>query len=103
MLNQKDLAIIRAALMFLDEEFFPDQEEMFQHYLDDQGILAGAGTVDIPVTRAKFDDAELYLALKWVNRVELVSTNLTRSISGDELSYQADRELPVSVIVTGKT
>ena len=59
MLNPKDLAIIRAALMFLDEEFFPDQERMFQHYLDDLGILAGASTADIGVTRAKFNGAEL--------------------------------------------
>ena len=103
MLTTTDLAIVRAALMFLDEEFFPDQEEMFQHYLDDQGILAEAGTTDIPVTRAKLNDAELYSALKWVDRVELVSTNLTCSLSSEELSYQSDRELPVSVIITGKT
>ena len=103
MLTTTDLAIVRAALMFLDEEFFSDQEEMFQHYLDDQGILVGAGTADIPVTRAKLNDAELYSALKWVDRVELVSTNLTCSISSEELSYHSDRELPVSVIVTGKT
>lgn len=101
MLDPKDLAIIRAALMFLDEEFFPDQEKMFQHYLDDQGILAGAGTADIPVTRAKFKNAELYSALKWKGRPELVSSSLTLLSSGHELAYQADNQLPVSVIGTG--
>ena len=101
MLNQKDLAIARAALMFLDDEFFPDQEEMFQHYLDDQGILAGASTKDIGATRAKFNGAELYSVLKWQGRDELVSTSLTRLTSGDDLAYQADSQLPVSVIVIG--
>ena len=101
MLNQKDLAIIRAALMFLDEEFFPDQEEMFQHYLDDQGVLAGTGTADIPVTRAKLKAAELYSALRWKDRLELVSTSLNRLPSDHELAYQADSQLPVSVISSG--
>lgn len=98
MLNQKDLSVIRAALMFLDEEFFPDQEEMFQHYLDDQGILVGTGTADIPVTRAKLNDAILYSALKWVGRDELVSTLLAHFSSGDEHAYQADLHQLATVI-----
>lgn len=102
MLNQKDLAAIRAALMFLDEEFFPDQEEMFQHYLDDQGVLAGTGIADIPVTRAKLKDVELYSALKWSDRAELVSTQLIRSLSGDDFAYQADQHLAVAVIAPGQ-
>ena len=101
MLNPKDLAVIRAALMFLDEEFFPDQEVMFQHYLDDLGILAGTSTADIGVTRAKFNGAELYSALKWKGRDELVSTSLNPFASGDDLAYQADSQLPASVIVIG--
>ena len=100
MLNQKDLAVIRAALMFLDEEFFTDQEAMFQHYLDDQGIRAGAGTADIPVTRAKLKDAKLFTATKWLHRDELVSTTLTALPAKDDLVYQADREQLVSVLVT---
>ena len=64
MLTETDLAIVRAALMFLDEEFFPDQEEMFQHYLDDEGVLAGASTDQIKATRAKFEAADLYVAVK---------------------------------------
>ncbi len=103
MLNQKDLAVARAALMFLDDEFFPDQEEMFQHYLDDQGILAGASTKDIGATRAKFNSAELFSAIKWKGRDELVSTSLTRLTSGDELAYQANSQQLASLIVTGTT
>lgn len=100
MLNHKDLAIVRAALMFLDEEFFPDQERMFQHYLDDLGILTGASTADIGVTRAKFNNSVLYSALKWIGRDELVSTSLTRLPSGNELAFQADSQMLASVIVT---
>ena len=100
MLNQKDLAIVRAALMFLDEEFFPEQEELFQHYLDDERILAKASVHDIKSTRAKFNKTKLFSATKWLHRNELVSTTLTAFPAYDELVYQADREQLVSVLVT---
>ena len=82
MLTETDLATVRAALMFLDEEFFPDQEEMFQHYLDDEGVLAGASTDQIKATRAKFESAKLLPAS-----------------TAEGITYQSGQESPVSVIV----
>ena len=99
MLTETDLAIVRAALMFLDEEFFPDQEEMFQHYLDDEGVLAGASTDQIKVTRAKFEAADLYVAVKQLDGAELTSNRLLQLPLDEELTYQIDREQMVAVIV----
>ena len=101
MLTEIDLAVVRAALQFLSEEFSADEEELFQHYLDDRGLLAGASTRHIEITAAKFEAAELYAARRLQGRDELVSNRLTRVDSGNEFSYQADREIPVSVIVLG--
>jgi len=101
MLNERDVAIIRAALTFLDDEFFPDQEQMFQHYLDDRGVQTGASTKHIKATRAKLSQAELYLAIKQMDRDELVSPRLFPLPSADEITYRSDREFPVAVIVTG--
>ena len=99
MLTETDLAIVRAALMFLDEEFFPDQEEMFQHYLDDEGVLAGASTDQIKATRAKFETADLYVAVKQLDGAELTSNRLLQLPLDEELTYQIDREQMVAVIV----
>ena len=99
MLTINDLATVRAALQFLDEEFSPQEDGLFQHYLDDEGVLAGASTEHIQATRAKFDSAKLYMALKQVNRNELVSSNLTLATTADEIFHQVGLELPVAVIV----
>ena len=101
MLTNTDLGVVRAALQFLDEEFSPDEDELFQHYLDDEGILAGTSTAHIKVTRAKFDSATLYSVLKQPGQDRLVSTEMVRATNADEISHQSDLEVPVSVIVTG--
>jgi len=101
MLNQKNLAIVRAALQFLDEEFSSDDEDLFQHYLDDRGVLTGAGTKDINATRAKLDTSELYTAMKYADEDKLVSTSLIPMIAENEVAKPIGREQPVSVIVTG--
>ena len=102
MLTEKDLAIVRAALHFLDEEFSPNEDELFQHYLDDEGILAGVSTALIKKTREKFESATLYTAFKRLDREELVTNKLTRAYADDSVSRLGDREVPVSVIVTAR-
>ena len=99
MLTNTDLAIVRAALQSLDEEFSPDEDELFQHYLDDTGVLAGASTEHIRMTRAKFDSAQLFTVLKQAHQDELVTSKLIPASTAKEISYHADRESPVSVIV----
>ena len=99
MLTSNDLAIVCAALQFLDEEFSPEDDDLLQCYLNDEGVLAGLTTNHIKETRAKFDAARLYLAVKRVDRDELVSTNLFRLPTDNDLSYQVDREQMVAVIV----
>jgi len=101
MLTETDLAIVRAALQFLDEEFSPDDDELLQHYLDDEGVLAGARMHHIKTTRTKIDSAELYLAIKQLDCDELTSNLIFRLPLDNDLSYQVDREQMVSVIVFG--
>ena len=76
MLNKKDLAIIRAALQYFDEEFTPSDDNLLTHYLDDRGVLAGAKVADIKTTRVKLDLAKAYLGLKRAGELELVSTEI---------------------------
>ena len=99
MLTLKDLAIVRAALQFLDEEFSPGENDLFQHYLDDEGVLVGASVEHITATRAKFDSADLYLGIKQLDRDELTSNRIFRLPSDNDLSYQVDKEQMVAVIV----
>ena len=78
MLNEKDFAIIRAALQYFDEEFTPGDDNLLTHYLDDRGVLAGANVADIKATRLKLDHARAYLGLKRAGELELVSTEIFR-------------------------
>ena len=98
MLTSNDLAIVRAALQFLDEEFSPGDDELLKCYLDEVGLSAAVGTSHIKETRAKFGDAKLYLAFKRVDQDELVSNHLVRLPTSEERAYQADKQLPVAVL-----
>ena len=99
MLSDKDFAIIRAALQFLDEEFSRGDDSLLTHYLDDRGILAGAKVADIGTTRSKLDHAKVYQGLKRVGEQTLLSTELY-SIEAN-LSNQADKAVPVCIIDAG--
>ena len=99
MLNDKDFTIIRAALQFLDEEFTPGDDHLLTHYLDDRGVLAGAKVEDIKITRAKLDHAKIYLGLKRVGELALMSTEILSM--DDNLTYQAGEAVPVSIIDAG--
>ena len=100
MLSDKDFAIIRAALRFLDEEFKPGDDSLFVHYLDDRGVVAGAKVDGIKATRSKLERAKIYLGLKRVGEPTLMSTEI---VSTDEdLVYQVDEAVPVSIIDAGR-
>ena len=96
MLSNKDFAIIRAAMQFLDEEFSRSDDSLLNHYLDDRGILAGARVADIRATRSKLAQAKVYLGLKRVDEQALLSTELY--LIEADLDYQADKAVPVSII-----
>ena len=99
MLTEKHLAIVRAALLYLDEEISPSGNDTLQHYLDDQGILLGLTVADIKMARDSFENSDLFYARKKRDLDELESVQLISATGQDELIYMADRQELASVLV----
>ena len=99
MLSETHLAIIRAALKYLDEEMSPHGNAILQNYLhrQDSGIDVVAG--DIPVTRAIMEQAELFHALQNLQTGLLSSTRLTPASVATELVWHSDQSRLVSVLI----
>ncbi len=55
MVNEKQLAIVRAALQYFDEEFSPNLDS-FAPYLDEDGLLLDIANEDIRATRESFSN-----------------------------------------------
>jgi hypothetical protein len=55
MINEKDLAIVRAALHYFDEEISPNGS-VLKHYLDEVALSLGVEAEDIRVARQKFKE-----------------------------------------------
>ena len=102
MITEKDLAVVRAALQFLDEEMSPSGYETLNHYLDDRGKQLGVTTADIKSTREKIETSKLFYARKALGLNELDSVELVPAWTEDELSYLSDRIELVSVLAIKK-
>lgn len=61
MLTEKHLAVVRAALKFLDEEMSPSGSEALFHYLD--GQVDGVSIEDVKDARKLFGTLDLYYVL----------------------------------------
>ena len=98
MLSETHLAIIRAAVKFLDEEIAPHGNSTLRHYLHarDSGVDVVAG--DIPVTRAVIEQAKLFHSLQDLQTGLLSSTRLIPASEAIEVVWQADRSRLVSVL-----
>jgi hypothetical protein len=103
MITEKDLAVVRAALQFLDEEMSPSgNEKTLNHYLDDRGKQLGVTTADIKSTREKIETSNLFYARKALGLNELDSVALVPASTEGELSYLSDRIELVSVLAIKK-
>ena len=102
MITEKDLAVVRAALQFLDEEMSPSGNETLNHYLDDRGKQLNVTTADIKSTREKIATSNLFYARKALGLNELDSVELVPAWTEDELSYLSDRIELVSVLAIKK-
>ena len=100
MLNDKDFAIIRAALQFLDDEFTRTDDNLLNHYLDERGLRSGAKAADIKITRAKLKHAIVYLGLKRVGEPVMMTTEIFPANA--ELPYQEGDAVPVSIVDAGE-
>ena len=97
MLTEKHLAVVRAALKFLDEEMSPSGSETLFHYLD--GRVEDVSIEDVKVTRKRFGEVDLFYVLVDAACVVVDSERLIAASSPDELNFQSDLSLLASVLV----
>ena len=97
MLKEKHLAVVRAALKFLDEEMSPHGAEELLAYLDDR--TNSVSIEDVKVAREIFNAVDLSYALVDSAGVVIESERLVPAASLDELSFQSDLSVLASVLV----
>jgi hypothetical protein len=99
MLTEKHLAIVRAALKFLDEEMSPSGIDALFHYLDSEGQSIGVSLDDLQDARQFFGAVDLSYVLVDSTGVAIESERLIAASSNAELSFQSDLSLLASVLV----
>ena len=99
MLKQLHLAVVRAALKYLDEEISPHGTEVLLHYLDEQSESANVTADHIAEARDFFDSVDLNYALVDSTGVFLESKLLIPAPPDGELSFQSDLSLLATVLV----
>ena len=99
MLTETHLAVVRAALKFLDEEMSPSGSEALFHYLDEQGQTNGVSIHDLSVARELFEQFDLfYILFDSVSGV-VNSNQLIAVPSHDKLIFESDRYVMAPVLL----
>ena len=93
------LAVVRAALKFLDEETSPSGSGALFHYLDERGQTDGVSIHDLSAARKLFEQFNLFYIL--VDSVGGVvnSNQLIAASSNDKLIFESDRYAMASVLL----
>ena len=99
MLTEKHLAVVRAALMYLDEEISPHGKEALFDYLDGAGKILAPSIEDIKTARSFFDVIELNYLVVDSTGIVIESERLLPASSGNEISFQSDLSLLAAVLV----
>ena len=99
MLTEKHLAVVRAALRFLDEEIGPSGSEALHHYLEDQSRASGVFIDDIKVAREFFDQVDLFYVLVDPTCLVVDSNRLIAASFNEELNFQSDLSVLAAVLV----
>lgn len=99
MLTAKHLAVVRAALKYLDEEISPHGKDALFDYLDETGRNLDPAIEDIKMARRIFDSVELNYLLVDSTGIVIESERLIPALSGDEISFQSDLSLLAAVLV----
>ena len=99
MLKQHHLAVVRAALKYLDEEISPHGTEVLLHYLDEQNETSDATADHIVEARDFFDSVELNYA--WVDSsgIYIESDRLIPAPTNSGQIFQSDLSLLATVLV----
>ena len=98
MLKQHHLAVVRAALKYLDEEISPHGREVLLHYLDEQNKTSDATADHIVEARDFFDSVELNYALVDSTGIYIESEQLIPALPDEEPSFQSDLSLLATVL-----
>jgi hypothetical protein len=98
-LTEKHLAVVRAALKFLDEEMSPSGIDALFHYLDIEGRSIGVSLDDLHSARQFFESVDLSYVLVDSTGVAIESEQLIPASSNTELNFQSDLSLLASVLV----
>jgi hypothetical protein len=98
-LSPKHLAIVRAALKYLDDEISPHGKEALFDYLDEAGRTLDPEIEDLKTARRKLDSVELNYLLVDSTGIVVESERLIPSSTDDELSFQSDLSLLATVLV----
>lgn len=82
MITAKHLAVVHAALEYLQEEIGPHEDVLLSYYLDDRGIELGVGLADIGAAKAALAKVEIgYCRLNVTNgRLEQISLTLAEKL-----------------------
>ena len=99
MLTEKHLAVIRAALRYMDEEMSPSGSEAMSHYLDQLGKDCQPTIDDVTDVRKFFDSVELSYALVDASGLVIESKLLVPASLEGGPSFQSDLSLIAAVLV----
>jgi len=99
MLTEKHLAVVRAALKFLDEEMSPHGREALVHYFAPKEKASEVTIKDVAAARNLFAQTTLCYVLIDSNGAVVESERLIPASSIKELNSQSDRSVVASVLV----
>ena len=97
MLTDKHVAVLKAAVRFLEEEFCPHGADSVRHYLDNSDRELGITSGDIAEARQQIAATEIRYAVLDRFSKSLESASLA---SSHELVWHADRSIPVTVLIS---
>ena len=100
MINDKHLTIVRAALTFWDEEMSMVDATVYQPYLHTKDHGALLSPAEVAEVRHYFNNIELKVVLL-DKKSGTFDSESPISLTG-ELSYQADRQMLVAILVPSK-
>ena len=99
MLTEKHLAVVRAALRYMDEEMSPSGSAAMYHYFDQRGKVCQPTIGDVADARKFFNAVELSYALVDASGLVIESERLVPASLDGEVSLQSDLSMIASVLV----
>ena len=100
MLTENHLAVVRAALKYMNEEISPSGFEALIPYLDDRSRLTSVAIEDVEAAQDFFESTSLSYVLVDSTNSLILSERLVSKLSSDELTTESIRSSVAAVLVT---